>query len=126
MIESLRAALADLLPLRISEASFADPVLTLAGDNWALNSLSAWRVTKDGVLVYGYSYPDAADRVWDLCGQSIVSVAAQSALMRGDPALGLSTGEWLEIFSDHPTDPWVFRLPAGTFVGSPSDPRYSR
>jgi hypothetical protein len=74
------------------------------------------------VLVYGWSDSSASDRVWDLCGQAILAVSAQSMLMRGDPAFQLSGGEWLEVFSDHPTDPWVFRLPSMTFVGSPTDP----
>ena len=122
MIESLMRELATLLPLRIREASFAEPVLTIAGDGWAFTTVSAWRVTRGGVLVYGWSHPAAADRVWDLCGQSITSVTAQSPLMGGDPAFELSGGDWLEIFSDHGTDPWTMRLPSVTFVGSPTDP----
>lgn len=50
MIEQLRAELASMLPLIIKEAAFVDPTLTLAGDRWAFNSPSAWRVVKDGVL----------------------------------------------------------------------------
>lgn len=126
MIERLAGELSKLLPLQIVEASFADPALTLAGDGWAFSSTSAWRVTRSGVLVYGWSDPSAADRVCDLRGKSIVSVAIQSSLMRGDPVLELETGEWLEIFSDHAVDPWVFRLPTMTFVGSPSDSNYVR
>lgn len=122
MIETLIGELSGLLPLAIREASFADPTLTLAGDGWAFSTVSAWRVTRAGLLVYGWSDSSASDRVWDLCGQAIVSVSAQSSLMSGDPALQLSGGDWLEVFSDHPTDPWVFHLPSVTLVGSPTDP----
>jgi hypothetical protein len=122
MIEHLRRELAPLLPLEITKASFVDPTLTLAGDGWSLSSGSAWRVTKGGVLAYGWSDPAAIDGVLDLCGKSIIAVAPQSALMAGDPAFELSDGAWLEVFSDQPTDPWSLMLPGLTFVGSPSDP----
>lgn len=126
VIEQLAGSLASLLPLTIREASYTEDIsLVLAGEGWAFSTVSAWRVIRGGVLAYGWSDARAADLVWDLCWQQIVSVTAQSQTMRGDPAFGLSTGERLEIFSDHPTDPWVFRLPGITYVGSPSDPRYS-
>jgi hypothetical protein len=122
MIEQLRSEIASMLPLVIKEAAFVDLTLTLAGDGWALSSPSAWRVIKGGVLEIGWSHADASDLVWDLCGLSIVSVAPQSSVMRGDPAFELSDGRWLEIFSDHAVDPWSLQLLNITFVGSPSDP----
>lgn len=122
MIEQLRAELSSMLPLTIKEATFTDPTLTLAGDGWAFSSPSAWRVIKAGILEFGWSSPDAADLVWDLCGLSIISVAPQSFAMTGDPSFELSDGRRLEIFSDHAIDPWSMQLPNMTFVGSPSDP----
>jgi len=122
MIEQLRRELGPMLPLTIKEAAFVDPTLTLAGDNWAFSSPSAWRVIKGGVLEFGWSSVDAPHLVLDLVGLSVVSVASQSSIMRGDPAFELSDGRWLEIFSDHAIDPWSMRLPNITFVGSPSDP----
>ncbi len=92
----------------------------------AFCSPSAWRVIRDGVLEFGWSDEDVADLVWERCGLSIVSVESQSSRMGGGPAFGLSDGRWLEISSDHPVDPWWMRLPGITFVGSPSDPRYTR
>jgi hypothetical protein len=80
---------------------------------------------RNGVLEFGWSDEDAADLVWEFCGLSIVSVESQSPRMGGDPVFGLSDGRWLEIFSDHAVDPWWMRLPDITFVGSPSDPRYT-
>jgi hypothetical protein len=123
MIEELRGELAPMLPLTITEAAFVDPTLTLAGDGWAFSSPSAWRVINGRILDFGWSWSsaDAPDLVWDLCGLSIVSVAPRSSVMGGDPALELSDGRWLEIFSDHAVDPWSMRLPNITFVGSPSD-----
>lgn len=121
MIDDLRRELSGLLPLKINEATFTDPALTLIGHNWSFSSASAWRVIRAGVLEFGWSDEAAPDRIWDLCGVDIVSLAPQSLLMRGDPAFELSSGQWLEIFSDHPVDPWSMRLPSMTFVGSPSD-----
>ena len=122
MIEQLRHELSSMLPLSIKEAAFADPTLTLAGDSWTFSSLSAWRVIKGSVLEFGWSSVDAPYLVLDLVGLSIVSVASQSPIMRGDPGFELSDGRWLEIFSDHAIDPWSMQLPDITFVGSPSDP----
>lgn len=122
MIEHLRAELAPVLPLVIREAAFVGPTLTLAGDEWAFSSSSAWRVTRRGILEFGWSNANASDLIWDLCGLSIVSVAPQSSMMAGDPAFEISDGRWLEIFSDHAIDPWSMQLPSMTFVGSPSDP----
>jgi hypothetical protein len=122
MIEQLRRELSAMLPLTIKEAAFLDPTLTLAGDSWAFSSPSAWRVIKGSVLEFGWSSVDAPRLVSDLVGLSVVSVASQSPIMRGDPAFELSDGRWLEIFSDHAVDPWSMQLPNITFVGSPSDP----
>ena len=120
VIERLTRDLADLLPLTIREATYADDTLTIAGDGWAFSALCPWRVVRDGVLLYAWSDPAADDRVWDLCGQQVLAVSAQSSAMPGDPRFELSTGELLEIFSDHAVDPWVLRLPNTVYVGSPS------
>jgi hypothetical protein len=122
MIEQLRRELSPMLPVTIKKAAFVDPTLILRGDGWAFSSLSAWRVIKGSVLEFGWSSVDASPLVLDLVGLSIVSVASQSPIMRGDPAFELSDGRWLEIFSDHAVDPWSMQLPNITFVGSPSDP----
>lgn len=124
MIEQMRRELAASFPMKIRETAFVDPTLTIAGDGWSFSSPSAWRITAGGVLVFGWSDVTAPDRIWDLCGHSIVSVTSQSPRMPGDPAFELSSGQWLEIFSDHPTDPWSLILPSMTFVGSPSDPTH--
>ena len=120
LIKQIQGELARLPPLTIRQAEFADPVLTLSGDTWSFSTLSAWRIVQDGKLSFGWSQPEAADLVWDLCGQSILAVRAQSPLMPGDPAFELSGGEWLEVFADHSVDPWTLHLPTMIFVGSPT------
>jgi hypothetical protein len=122
MIEHLRRELGPLLPLTIKVAAYVSTSLSLAGNGWSFASPSAWRVINGGVLDFGWSGEGAPELVRGLVGLSIVAVASQSPRMRGDPAFELSDGRWLEIFSDHPVDPWVMRLPHFTFVGSPSDP----
>ncbi len=120
MIEQMRVELTELLPMRIREVDFSDPTLILTGDDWSFTAICAWRIIKSGRLAFGWSHPEAADLIWDLCGQSIISVGPQSMLMPGDPVFELSQNGWLEVFSDHATDPWVLRLPTRTFVGSPT------
>ncbi|NNM44390.1 hypothetical protein HJG52_00005 [Knoellia sp. DB2414S] len=121
MIQHLRNALAQLPPLRIASASFIDPSLSLIGPGWAFNSVSAWRLCENGVLLFGWSEKNVEEHIGRLVGNSIVSVEAQSRFLAGDPAFELSDGSWLEVFSDYPIDPWTLRLPGMTFVGSPSD-----
>lgn len=124
MINSLGAELAELLPLRIREATFQNYSLTLVGADWTFNSDSPWRVAQHGVILYGYSDPGAEDRVWDLCGQDIVQVTHQSITVKGDPTFHLSTGQSIEVFSDQGYEPWVMHLPHMAFVAAPSDSRY--
>lgn len=122
MIEQMRRELASLLPLEISAASYSEPTLMLAGEGWSFSSASAWRITRGGILEYGWSSPESNVAIQRLRGKSIVAIAPQSAFMAGDPAFEFSDGGWLEVFSDYPTDPWSLQLPNITFVGSPSDP----
>lgn len=124
MISSLREELATLLPLRILEATFQDYLLTLIGADWNFNSTSPWRVSESGVILYGYSDTGSEDRIWDLCGQDIVSVSHQSMTVKSDPVFQLLTGQSVEIFSDWGNEPWVMQLPHMTFIAAPSDRRY--
>ena len=124
MISELKEVLEPLLPLNINRAESNYGSLNFGGEGWSFNSLASWRVVRDGALEIGWNMDEAPDLVWELLGLSIVSVAPQSPRMGGDPAFELSDGSWVEIFSDHPIDPWVMGLPGITFVGAPFDPRY--
>ncbi|WP_425861447.1 hypothetical protein [Arthrobacter sp. TWP1-1] len=128
MISELKETLGPLLPLKINRADSRYGELTFGGEGWTFGSPSAWRVVKDGVLVIGWSMvwreEDTPERVAELAGLSIVAVAPQSPRMGGDPAFELSDGSWVEIFSDHPIDPWAMDLPGLVYVGAPFDPRY--
>jgi hypothetical protein len=122
MIEELRAHAAAYLPLRVVTAEWSNDALVLAGNEWSATVSCPWRVSHLGVLVFSWDSKDAADRVWDLIGQDVVDVVAQSSVSPADPAVVFSGGLALEVFSDIAIDPWVMRFPGMTFVGSPADP----
>lgn len=126
MINEIRRAAGHLFPLKISRAKSENSELVIGGDNWSLGALAAWRVIDAGTLVYGWSDEVASTRAQDLIGDSIADIVPQSDRMLGDPALRLASGRWIEIFSDHPVDPWVLSLPGMIYVGSPCDPHYNR
>jgi len=120
MIDELVSAMVPMLPVKIQEAEWNDPVLTVSGPNWSLYTLCSWRVVTGGRLLYGWSQPDAADRVSDLCGLSVVEVGVQSTSAPVDPVFHLSDGSRLEIFGDNAVEPWVLHLAKTTIVGSPT------
>ena len=123
MIAAMREAVRQLGGLTIERATFEDPVLSLGGTGWSLNCVSAWRlIDRSGTLVVGWSDSRAPSVVAQLVGQRIVDLDRQGVLSEFDPALSLSGGDVLEVFADHPVDPWVLRLPDMIFVGSPSEP----
>lgn len=124
MIRELKYTLGPLLPLKISRVESNDGFLNFGGDGWSFNSLAAWRVVRGGALEIGWNMDEAPELVQKLCGLSLVSVVPQSPRMGGDPAFELSDGSWVEIFSDHPIDPWLMILPGITYVGAPFDSRY--
>jgi hypothetical protein len=114
---SMVDAVEPLLPLRIDEATFEDPILTLAGAGWALNAVCSWRVRRRRELWFSWSSPDAVDLVWELVGHRVVRVVVTEL---GDPAFELSRDVSLDIFADTNLDPWVFRSAGRVFVGSVS------
>lgn len=108
------------LPLAIHDATFDDGVnLTMSGPSWSLRINAPWRISREGCLLVGSE--DATDPgVSDLVTQSILAVVVQG-VGRLDPAFVLDGGKLLEVFSCHPVEPWVLRLPTGpVWVASPS------
>jgi hypothetical protein len=123
MIDERRASVSVILPLRVDELEFSDPVVVLAGPNWSLSIVCPWRLTRKSVLVTSIDDPGAEARLRELVGASIIDVVSQSSGgASADPVLVFADGARLEIFSDTDLDPWVMRLPDKTFVGSASDP----
>jgi hypothetical protein len=75
---------------------------------------AAWRVSEPTGVAFGWSSPDAADKVGDLNGLEVVEVLVDRLV---DPSLVMSNGWRLDVFSDDWHDPWVIRLPDITLVG---------
>lgn len=121
MISRLIDAVEPLLPVTIWEADYSDPVLLINGEGWSLSVSTAWRIVGPEGLVFSCDSESAADRVWDLIGESVTQVVPQSATSQVDPALVLSSGLTLEIVSLHPVEPWVLRIGDQIWVASPSN-----
>jgi hypothetical protein len=118
MSDQLRAAVSELLPLRIAELQFNDPVVVFAGLNWSVSIACPWRLTRGGVPVTSIDDPNAEARLRELVGSIIIDVVGHTNA-RGsyDPILVFADGERLQIDSDTDLDPWVIRLADETFVG---------
>jgi hypothetical protein len=104
------------LPLKIQEATYADPVLTLAGAEWSLSVVCPWRLRAEEGLITAFGGDDAEAQVARLVGGELTGLSATGDL--GDPIFDLSGGLQLEVFGDTDLDPWVMRLPSHTFVGT--------
>jgi hypothetical protein len=118
MIQVIRRELSTMLPLKIHQVSFEDPSLSIQGQSWSLNAICCWRLATPKTLV---ASPEALGRLGELSGDSIVSVQSQSRVSSYDPAFECASGMWIELFTDHWTDPWVMHLPHVTLVGSGSE-----
>ncbi|RRD48393.1 hypothetical protein, partial [Arachnia propionica] len=107
--------------LRISETAAASWGLRLLGEAWYFSASPGWRVVNpDGTLAFAWSTPGVEDLVAGLVGLCVVEVVPQSRVTAADPALRLSDGRWLEVFSGNPLIPWTMRIGSGVFTGAPS------
>ena len=123
MIDELRATVSPLLPLKIDELEFNDPVVVLVGQNWSVSITCPWRLMREGILVTSSEDGNAETRLRDLVGTTVVDLIGQGGFQTShDPVLVFSDAARLEIFADTDLDPWVMRFPGKTFVGSASDP----
>lgn len=121
VISHLIDAVRPLLPVRISEVDYSDPVFLINGDGWSLSVQTAWRIVGPEGLVFSCDSEDAIDRVWDLIGEEVCAIAPLGVASQVDPALIFSSGLALEIVSLHPVEPWVLRIEGQIWVASPSD-----
>lgn len=126
MIDEIARVFRQHVPLEITSVSSENGSLTLSGSGWGFGTNSAWRVLKNADVIVDWSENDPLAGIRRLNGDSLVDVDPQSGRMRGDPALRTSGGLWIEIFSDQSLDPWILRLPSGTYIGDPRDSRLNR
>lgn len=119
MNADLVAAARPLLPLRVQTVEYNDPMVVIAGPGWSLSIACPWRLTRAGLLICAYGDENAASRMARLVGHDVTEVGPQGRHeVSRDPALALTDGYLLEVFSDTDLDPWVMRLPEQTFVGA--------
>ena len=113
-------ALQSHLPLRVDQASWAPPNLSIYGPEWSLNGMCAWRVINHGIVVGASGSQDSESSIALLAGKCLVRASIQSVACPPDPVLFFDDGHILELFSDDVLEPWVMRLPAGeVFVANP-------
>ncbi|MDO5068111.1 MAG: hypothetical protein Q4D96_12590 [Propionibacteriaceae bacterium] len=111
--------------LKILGAGAAGQDINLVGRGWGFVAYRGWRVLNpDGTLAYAWSTPGVEELVTDLVGLSVAEVAPQSRVTMADPALLLSDGRWLEVFSRDPLAPWTMRIGGGIFTGAPTAPEW--
>lgn len=107
--------------LEIAGTGAAWQGVTLLGQGWNFAAGRGWRVVNpDGTLAFAWSTPGVEDLVAGLVGLRVVEVVPQSRVTAADPALRLSDGRWLEVFSGNPLIPWTMRIGSGVFTGAPS------
>lgn len=115
---------------KINRVDYPDPVVSFAGDDWALSMLCPWKLLHRGSVVVD---PDnlveseevateiVTDAIWELIGHSIIEVR-QSTTNPNDPTFVLSGDYSIEVAADTDLDPWVMSVPGITFVGTMTSP----
>ena len=121
MIAEIREALSTLLPLRLDEVDYNDPMVVLSGPGWSLSVACPWRLMREGQLQTSYGDDGAGVVIDGLVGRVVVEVRAGDRCgSPGDIQVALDDGALLDVFADTDLDPWVLRLPDHTFVGTAS------
>jgi hypothetical protein len=121
MNQDMHEALSQMLPLRIEEVDYNDPMVVLSGTDWSLSVACPWRLMRDGRLATSYGDEGAGEVLAGLVGNEVVALgSADSSRVPGDIQVVLRNGTVLDVFADTDLDPWVLRLPDRTFVGTVS------
>ena len=106
---SLGRELRTLVPLRIHEVQYSDPMLTIVGDDWSAAFVGEWAWRRGDQVVTSWGNADADDVVWDLCGLDLVDVLFADPSFAGDCSFILSDGR-LDVRSDRSGfEMWTFR-----------------
>lgn len=117
-VDTFRRSVGPSLPLRVRSATFENEQLYVGDlERWHFNTGSSWRLRDSEKLIAGWTWPNAADFVWDLCGQDLVHVTVQTERAAVDPVLIFGNGWSLEVFGDSFIDPWTLHLPTAILVG---------
>jgi hypothetical protein len=109
------------IPLHIAASSWDGLQLHLSGSGWSFNSMSPWRLTDGAAMIVGCGDDAAAEAIAALAGIDVVQVEILQLRPALDPMLRLANGMQLSVFSATSMEPWIFNLPNGLFVASPTD-----
>lgn len=121
MIDRMRQAISEFLPLQVAEVDYNDPMVVLAGPGWSLSVACPWRLMKDDRLVTSFGDDGAEENLETLVGSEVVALRSVDCTRTpGDIHVAFADGTVLDVFADTDLDPWVLRLPDRTFVGSAS------
>jgi hypothetical protein len=121
MIDEVHEVLSPLLPLRLEEVEYNDPMVVLVGPGWSLSVACPWRLMRHGRLLTSYGDDGAAVILDRLVGNAVVGFdAGDPSRSPGDIRIALDDGATLDVFADTDLDPWVLRLPDQTFIGTAS------
>jgi hypothetical protein len=92
--------------------------LLVGTDTWSLAATCDWQWVANDRSVVDPTKPDVSDAVWDLIGETVVSVRWSGPRSIGDdPVLMLESGGHLEFVSDAHFDTWVIQMPNLVLVG---------
>ncbi|MDF9755858.1 MULTISPECIES: hypothetical protein [Pseudomonas] len=112
-------AVAILLPIKIERVLWDGDKLMLFSLGWSFQTESAWRVSKDGDLLFACWDNDASDLVSGLLNLSVLEVSWLIDDQPIDPCFKLSDGRVLNVFCSSSTEPWVMELSGGAvYVGN--------
>lgn len=118
MNEFLQAA-AIFLPIKIERVLWDGNTLMLFSVGWSFQTESAWRVSKDGELLFACWDDDAPVLVSEFLGLSVLEVSWLVDNQPIDPCFKLSDGRVLNIFCSSSTEPWIMEFSNGaTYVGN--------
>lgn len=114
---------------KIEEIEWNDPVLHIGGRDWGFNTMSAWRIIKNGKLLC-CSEDKNSSIINEFKNQYILEIKAQSTQLPIDIAMFIDADRTsdkrdciIEIFSGSFFEPWTFGYSKPVvYVSSPGDP----
>jgi hypothetical protein len=103
------------LPRAIRAVEFADPVLTIIGEEWSLNLMCPWQIEGPD-WSYTWESETIDDDAWELVGHNLIGILSPTPDIL-DPVFEFDGGIRLSVLADSDIDPWVLRLPGLIIVG---------
>lgn len=122
MIHKLKHALDKHFPIKITLYEWDGDNLFIGSDNWSFNTISAWRILKDGYMLAGCHDPDVEPILKEAVCQEIIGIECLKSNPSFDLEFIMEGNYKLQVFCTTYYEPWIFRIDGqSTFVASPSD-----